>query len=99
MKTFFLAIAAAAALVACSGKTGIEKELVGAYDAKLVLPDSLLDDAAVKMAAARWISIRTEPSKRRNRWEKTPKRQRENGKSETTACLSGGVKKEYKIVD
>ncbi|WP_294597952.1 hypothetical protein [uncultured Rikenella sp.] len=52
MKTFFLAIAAAAALVACSGKTGIEKELVGAYDAKLVLPDSLLDDAAVKMAAA-----------------------------------------------
>ncbi|WP_304707789.1 hypothetical protein [uncultured Rikenella sp.] len=53
MKRFFLAIAAVAALVACSGKTGIEKELVGAYDAKMevVLPDST-DAAAAEMAEA-----------------------------------------------
>lgn len=61
MKTFFLAIAAAAALVACSGKTGIEKELVGAYDAKMevALPDST-DTAAVQMAEAALAQMKIE---------------------------------------
>ena len=34
MKKNLLAVAAVAALVACSGKTGLEKELVGSYSAK-----------------------------------------------------------------
>ena len=61
MKTFFLAIAAAAVLVACSGKTGIEKELVGAYDAKMevALPDST-DTAAVQMAEAALAQMKIE---------------------------------------
>lgn len=60
MKRFFLAIAAVATLVACSGKTGIEKELVGAYNAELVLPDSLLDDTTARKAVEIFLQSKIE---------------------------------------
>lgn len=59
MKKILLAVAAVA-LVACGGKTGIEKELVGDYKAEIALPDMPEDDAAAQVAAAIFAQIKLE---------------------------------------
>lgn len=52
MKKFLLAVAAVAALVACSGKSGMEKELVGNYTAKPEIEIADSTDFGAQMAAA-----------------------------------------------
>lgn len=52
MKTKLLAVAAVAALVACSGKVGLEKELVGSYSAKPEIEVADSTDFSAQLAAA-----------------------------------------------
>lgn len=52
MKKNLLAVAAVAALVACSGKTGLEKELVGSYSAKPEIEVADSTDFSAQLAAA-----------------------------------------------
>lgn len=52
MKKLLLAVVAVAALVACSGKSGLEKELVGNYAAKPEIEIADSTDFGAQMAAA-----------------------------------------------
>lgn len=52
MKKILLAVVAVAALVACSGKTGLEKELVGSYSAKPEIEVADSTDFSAQLAAA-----------------------------------------------
>lgn len=52
MKKLLLAVAAVAALVACTGKTALEKELVGSYTAKPEIEIADSTDFGAQMAAA-----------------------------------------------
>lgn len=52
MKKILLAVVAVAALVACSGKTGLEKELVGSYSAKPEIEVADSTDFGAQLAAA-----------------------------------------------
>ncbi len=52
MKKILLAVAAVAALAACSGKTGLEKELVGSYSAQPEIEIADSTDFSAQLAAA-----------------------------------------------
>lgn len=52
MKKILLAVVAVAALVACSGKTGLENELVGSYSAKPEIEVADSTDFGAQLAAA-----------------------------------------------
>ncbi len=52
MKKILLAVVAVAALVACSGKTGLEAELVGSYSAKPEIEVADSTDFGAQLAAA-----------------------------------------------
>lgn len=52
MKKILLAVVAVAALVACSGNSGLEKELVGSYSAKPEIEVADSTDFGAQLAAA-----------------------------------------------
>lgn len=52
MKKILLAVVAVAALVACSGNSGLEKELVGSYSAKPEIEVADSTDFSAQLAAA-----------------------------------------------